>query len=117
MNLFAQTPPTGLTDVLLLPLILFVLGIGTWYGGLHYESKTENSWVKWLALVPVAIGLAIGIGAFSQTLDYAYKALMPNKKTLYGHYVALALPLLAIGTIIGWHFYLKRSGAYESKDF
>jgi uncharacterized membrane protein len=117
MNLFAQNVPTGLTDVLLVPLILFVLGLGTWYFGLHLESRTEKSWVKWLAFVPILIGLVIGIAAFSQTLDYAYKALMPNRKTLYGHYVALGLPIFAIGTILGWHLYLKKSGAYEPKHF
>jgi len=117
MNLFAQNAPTGLTDVLLFPLICFVLGVAFWYGGLHYESRTEKSWVKWLALVPLAIGLIIGIQAFAQTFDYAYQALMPNRRTLYAHYVSLALPLFAIIAIVGWHFYLKKTGAYETKHY
>jgi uncharacterized membrane protein len=117
MNFIAQTAPTGLTDVLLVPLICFVFGVGIWYGGLHFESRTEKQWVKWLAFIPIAVGLIVGISAFSQTLDYAYRALMPNNKTLYAHYVALALPVIAIGTILGWHMYLKRTGAYEPKHF
>ena len=117
MNFFAQNVPAGLMDVLLLPIICFVLGVGLWYGGLHYESRTEKSWVKWLALVPLAIGLIFGIQSLAQTFDYAYKAVMPNRRTLYGHYLAFALPVLTIVAIFGWHFYLKKTGAYDPKNF
>lgn len=109
----AQTVPNGLTDVLGVPLICFVLGLGFWYGGLHFESKTEKVWLKWCAVIPLLIGLVIGLPMAIQVMDYAYQQLMPNKKVIYGHYMAAALPLLGLAVIFSWHFYLKRSGAYE----
>lgn len=111
----SQTPPTGLSDVIALPLICFALGIGIWYVGLHFESRTEKVWLKWLALVPLTIGLLIGIQATVQTLDYAYKQSLPNQRTLYGHYLALLLPASAIIAVVAWHFYLKKSGGYHSQ--
>jgi len=82
MNLFSQSTPTGLTDVLRLPLILFVLGLGIWYAGLHIESRTEKSWPKWIAFLPIAIGLIIGVQEALQASDYVYQQTLPNTKTL-----------------------------------
>ena len=112
-HLFAQDAPTGMADVLALPLLFFALGMGIWYGGLHFESRTEKAWLKWLALIPLAIGLIIGLQMTIQAMDYAYQSLMPTKRVLYSHYLALALPVGAILAIIGWHLYLKRTGAYH----
>lgn len=113
MNLFLQATPTGLTDVLVLPLILFVLGLGLWYGGLHYESRTEQKWLKWTAFIPLGIGLLIGIQKVIVVSDYVYRQTLPNQKTMYGHYLAIVLPLTACVIIAAWHFYLKRRGEYD----
>lgn len=115
MNLFAQTAPTGLTDIILVPGLCFILGIGLWYGGLLFENRTEKSWLKWLAFVPIVIGLVIGFQMTSQVSDYTYQRLLGSKKLIYGHYLALALPVVAAITVIGWHFYLKKTGAYDHR--
>jgi hypothetical protein len=115
MFLLAQSEPTGLTDVLWLPALLVAIGLGLWYGGLHFENRTEKSWMKWCAFIPIAIALVLGFQMPSQAMDYTYQQLMPNKKTVYGHYMALAMPLGALVAIIGWHLYLKKTGAYEHR--
>jgi hypothetical protein len=115
MFLFAQTAPEGLSDVLILPGLCMIIGLGLWYGGLHYENRTEKSWLKWCAFIPLAIGIAIGIPMFMQSMDYTYQQLLPNKKVLYGHYAAFGLPLAGAIAVIVWHLYLKKSGAYEHR--
>jgi len=100
-------------DVLKIPGLCFLIGIGLWYGGLVFESKTEKSWLKWTAFIPLVIGTFIGLQETIQVSDYIYQQTLTNRKTLYAHYLALALPATAIATIVGWHFYLKRSGAYD----
>ncbi|MBC8064638.1 MAG: hypothetical protein H7Y17_07395 [Chlorobia bacterium] len=113
MNFLAQTAPTGLTDVLLIPGLCFILGLGLWYGGIHFENRTEKSWLKWLAFVPLIIGVVIGLQMTMQAGDYTYQRLLGSKKLVYGHYLALALPLGALITVICWHFYLKKGQSYD----
>lgn len=115
MNLFAQSSTIELTDIILVPSILFVLGLGIWYGGLLFENRTEKSWLKWLAFVPILIGLYMGIQMTIEVGDYTYQRLLGSKKLIYGHYLGLALPVIASITVVGWHFYLKKSGAYDQR--
>ncbi len=111
--MFAQSAPSGMTDVLGLPMLCFLLGLGLWYGGLHFENRTEKSWMKWLAFIPIVIGLIIGFQLTMEAGDYAYQRILPNRKVLFAHYIALAMPIFAALTVGGWHLYLKKSGAYD----
>lgn len=117
MYLIAQTSPTELTEVLLVPSICFVLGLGLWYAGLHFENRTEKSWLKWLAFIPIVIGLVIGFQLTMQATDYTYQRVLGTKKLIYSHYLALALPVIAAFTVVVWHFYLKKSGAYDQHRY
>lgn len=108
-----QTAPTGLGDVLKIPGICVILGLAIWYAGLLFEARTEKSWLKWLAFIPLFVGLAIGLQDTIQATDYVYQQTLSNRKTLYAHYLALVIPLGAVGTLVAWHLYLKRSGAYD----
>ena len=117
MYLFAQTSPTEMTEVLLVPSICFVLGLGLWYAGLHFESRTEKSWLKWLAFVPIVIGLVIGFQLTMQATDYTYQRLLGTKKLIYSHYLALVMPVIATLTVGVWHLYLKKSGAYDQHRY
>jgi len=112
-DMFAQTPPTGMMDVIKIPLVCFILGLGLWYGGLIFEAKTEKTWLKWCAFVPLIVGVAIGLQETIQVSDYVYQQTLSNRKTLYAHYIGLLLPLGAMGTILAWHLYLKRTGSYD----
>jgi len=113
-NLFAQTaPPTGMMDVLKIPLLCFIVGMALWYGGLIFEARTEKTWMKWLAFVPLVIGIAIGLQDTIQVSDYVYQQTLTNRKTLYAHYVGLLLPLSGMVMVFCWHLYLKRSGSYD----
>ncbi len=100
-------------DVLKIPGICVLLGLCIWYAGLLFEARTEKSWLKWLAFIPLFVGIAVGLQATIQATDYVYQQTLSNHKTLYAHYLALLLPLGAVGTVLAWHMYLKRSGAYD----
>lgn len=113
MNLLLQVAPTGITDVLGMPFLYFFLGLGIWYGGVHFENRTEKTWLKWCAFIPIAIGLYIGFNSFMLARDFVYQQMLPNRKTLYSHYLALVLPIVAIITILLWQLYLKRSRAHD----
>ena len=115
MFLFAQTAPEGLSDVLILPGLCFIIGLGIWYGGLHYQNRTEKAWLKWCAFIPLAIGIFIGLPWFINSMDYAYTRTLDNKKLLYGCYAAPILPFIGAMIVVAWHFYLKKSGAYEHR--
>ena len=110
---FAQTIPETPSQVLGLPLLCFIIGLALWYGGIHFENRTEKSWLKWLSVIPMLVILVMALPGVFQAMDYAYQQSMPNRRTLYSHYVAGALPLVGLGIIFAWHFYLKRSGSYE----
>ncbi len=115
MYLIAQSAPTGLTDIITIPAVCFLLGLSLWYGGLLFENRTEKSWLKWLAFVPIVIGLYIGFQLTVQVGDYTYQRMLASKKLIYGHYLALVLPSIALITVVVWHLYLKRSGAYDHR--
>jgi hypothetical protein len=106
--------PTSAIEVLLWPLIFSILGLIVWYIGLRVEFNTEKSAVKWLAFVPLGIATYLGGAAALRTTDYAYQELMDRKMTLYGHYIALALPLIAIGALLTWNWYQKRQTAQNT---
>src|SRR5436189_6448378 len=110
---FMQSTPQGINDVIGLPLLLFALGLGIWYVGLRVEKRTDKTWLKRCALIPLAIGAYHGLQLTLAARDSVYQLTLPNRKTLFMHYLALVLPVMAIGVILLWHRYLKRSGAYD----
>jgi hypothetical protein len=107
---FPSTPdiPQGPLEVLLWPLILVIIGLVVWYIGLRIEFNTEKGFVKWISMIPLGIATLMGASSILRITDFAYREVMNRRMTLYAHYLALILPVLAIGAIVGWEWYQKR---------
>jgi hypothetical protein len=108
-----STVPEGPLEVLIWPLLCTILGIVVWYVGLRIEFNTEKAFAKWLAMIPLGIGAFLGVNAVSRAMDFGYQEILDRKMTLYAHYVALAMPVLAIAAIIVWNWYQKRQNAQD----
>jgi hypothetical protein len=104
--------PESWTDIVMLPGILVFLGammwLGSWLGGL--QKATMNPW-RWIAVVPMAIGLIIGMrymwemynpdtGAFyMESMRVGQKL---SRRLLMAHYGAFFIPLVSILIVVLW---------------
>ena len=108
MIYLAQTPPEEMTDILVIPIICFVLAWAIWYFGISREAATDNTKVKWLSIIPIGAGLIYGVPLAMRLSDYAYLRLLPNRKLIYSHYLAAGLPLLALIIILIWLYLAEK---------
>jgi 4-amino-4-deoxy-L-arabinose transferase-like glycosyltransferase len=104
MLVLSQTAPQDMMEIVPIPLLCFIIGLAVWSFALSYEKKTEKGIYKWLAFVPLGIGLIYGAMLVANLSDYLYIRMLPSKKVIYSHYFALILPILGIAFLLIAHF-------------
>lgn len=104
--------PQGMSDVLVLPLVLTLAGLGIFYFGWYVENRLTKAPWKWLALVPVLIGMFIGWSPFSRwAFEVGYQEAVGTgayKRMLAAHWGAFFIPVLGLVLIILFHFFNQR---------
>ena len=102
-------------DVVLWPGVLFLLGLGLWVFGVHHENDDGAAWIKWLAFIPLVIGVVVGWGWLSRYIDPGATGLMyrdevvPGGRMKIAHYAAFGLPALTLVGILGWYLIDRRN--------
>jgi hypothetical protein len=105
MTTIAQLYPESMTDVILWPGIMLVVGLAIWYIGLRWEDDLGPGWFKWLAVIPLVIGIYMGFEHFMNIRDPFYQAaIRPGGRMIYSHYAAFILPFLGLITVIVWYY-------------
>lgn len=108
MNYLSMTPPDGIQDLLLVPVICAALALIFWSFGVKQEIISENRKLKWFGVIPVLIGLFYGLPIALRLQDYAYMRVLPSRKIIYSHYLAAGIPLLALVIILIWFYVIEK---------
>ena len=104
----------SLFDVLLWPVVAAVAGFAIWAVGCRLEDDDGSQMVKWLAGVPLVLGLINGGGWISKVLGSSPEAVMyrdaiGGRKMLFAHIGAFAFPLVVVIALVVWYVARKRA--------
>jgi hypothetical protein len=110
--LFSQdNVPHNVMGVVLWPAILFAMACAISYAAYKVEWDGKKAPWKWAALLPLVIGLIIGISALQlvtysnyDILAYANNA---GRKVTYSLWGVFALPIAGIAAFVGWQIWAK----------
>ncbi|HRF60154.1 MAG TPA: hypothetical protein PLH94_09605 [Fimbriimonadaceae bacterium] len=121
MNLFTSTPlaqvaPAGApsnVELLLVSIVPTVVGLLLFWFGIKAEESGAAKFIKWIALVPLLVGLFIGYGYWQQVTgdlgDFYRANYLINRKVVFFH-LAFYLPIVGLVGLGVWTFLLKRKG-------
>ena len=86
------------------------VGAMMYIGSIRYEMSydKEAKWWKW-CFVPFGLALLFGIQRMLFLQDYVYMLTVNSKKQLYGHYLALLIPLICVIGIFLYRFLKQRN--------
>lgn len=101
-------PPMDLLSVLLWPGIWFALAAVICYFAYKFEWDGKKAPWKWAALLPLLVGLIIGVSAFHLVRDPNYDQLGIGKKVTYALWATFILPLLGMAGFAFWQFWAKK---------
>ena len=109
-----DTAPATLTDVLLFPAILFLFGVVVYGAGLAngLSARTAPPRYRWVGVGILAFAAMVGIHTVTPlfgSLSQFYRATIDSRKILFGHYVALIAPLVALALVPLGEAWFRRS--------
>ncbi|HWA82459.1 MAG TPA: hypothetical protein VG820_03435 [Fimbriimonadaceae bacterium] len=122
LYLLAQdTLPTdaSIVDILLWPVAVTILAWIIFYAGWWVENRLMKAPWKWLAVLPVAYGIYIGIDDVIKISDPFYRSAVgvgAMKKMIAAHYGALIIPVLGLAGIILFHFFNHKLNLPTDED-
>jgi hypothetical protein len=110
LNLLAdESLPEGMSDILILPLMLTLIGFLLFYAGAYVEAKRGKAVWKWIGVLPIAVSLVIGFQYLYRWLsDSVYAEAVSTgaaKKMVAAHWGAFIIPLIGLGAVALVHFY------------
>ncbi len=114
LNLLAgcDTYPQQWHEPLYVPILFSMVAAGIFAAGKAAQIREGRPKpFRWAALLPLAIALYSGISTVSCLRDSFYRALMSDwgKKGAFGHYGAIAVPVMVLGGMLLWEWINKRN--------
>ena len=112
-----ETEAPALMQIVLLPGILFAIGVAIWLLGRSREQDDGKGSFKWLAFIPLVVAMFMSYGPFVRMFtdkSYVEDVLGNSRRLIYGgFYPAFLAPALASMAFIAWHFYDRSMSRYR----
>jgi len=109
-----DSPPDGPFNTLLWPVILIVIAGVICYFAHKVEWDGKKAPWKWAALVPLILGLLVGISALRFVTDTNYDLVSMTyglgKKVTYCFWADFLMPILGLGGFAYWQYWSKNQG-------
>jgi len=104
----SQTEVVGNVPLYFTIAIPLLLGAIIFWYGLRAERSGGSSKLKWLGLVPLAVGAIWGYRYFAFVSDPAYRAMGMLRRQIWLHYGAFFASVVGIVALILWAIIEKR---------
>ena len=107
--------PDSLLDLMIVPLLALFFGVLMRFVGWNRHRMGKKS-AAWNVLAVVVLGLGVYAGAktvwnlYDPELGSLYRETIWQRRILYAHYAALALPMLALIGVLLWNLFERKLG-------
>lgn len=97
-------------ELFVIGFVPFLIAVVIFYIGIKLHHKGKPGWLKWIALVPLAIGLIMGIAPTQKFYgDPLYQKYYGGtwKKGLF-HAAGVLMPIVGAAGFAAWNLWLSR---------
>lgn len=111
---FAQQAPTRV-GIIALSIIPTAIGLSLFAYMRRADVSSAAFRMRWLSVVPILVGIGLGIQKVAQVNDFLYRAYhLIGQKMIIMHYAVLVVPILGVIALGIWGW---RSTKEEKYDF
>jgi len=113
--------PDGMSDVLVFPIGLTLLGCFIYYAGWWVERRSAKSPWKWIGVVPLAYGMWFGwtnfLNRWLENPVYRFAVAQGReKKMMAAHWGSFLIPLFGLTAIVLFHCFNHKLGLEIDDD-
>ncbi|MBL8064460.1 MAG: hypothetical protein JNM34_01250 [Chthonomonadaceae bacterium] len=108
VNLLAQESGLDQSSLMLMAFLPVSVAALVFWAGVRLQSTGKPEWIKWLALIPLAIGLIMGINPIQKVMDPLYQTYFGGTwKKAVMHYMGVGMAILGGIGLALWNKWLK----------
>ncbi len=111
VDLYARSDaPYETPELLARAFIPVFVALAVFYVGMKLQYKGSPAWIKWLAVLPLIVGILLGIDPFnSYFIDPLYRDVYGggNRRMIF-HAAGLIVPVIGAAGMAFWSWWLNR---------